>query len=188
MGFVSHLQGISSGAVYPADTVMNLCRQDGRPVEIVMDLVQLRREHGRDGWYRPERRNMWRFGIGRVLEPCLASMADAADRCIVTSYSDELLVAAREKATLPVAWVLPTWDDVALDRARRLSPDYLFCSLRKLPPDGPLPEGPWHWAVYEVIEPDLALTLAARGARFVETMRIGEMLGDPRLRPGDVDD
>jgi glycerophosphoryl diester phosphodiesterase len=131
--------------------------------------------------------SLQRFGIDRVLEPCLASMAAAAEACVVTSYSDDLLVAAREKADLPVAWVLPTWDDAALDRARRLSPDYLFCSLRKLPPAGTLPAGPWHWAVYEIVEPDLALALAARGVRFVETMRIGEMLADPRLRPGDVD-
>jgi hypothetical protein len=35
-----------------------------------------------------------------------------------------------------------------------------------------------------VIDPELALTLAAHGARFIETMAIGEMLSDRRLAPG----
>ena len=42
--------------------------------------------------------------------------------------------------------------------------------------------GPWRWAVYEVGDATLALGLAAQGAAFVETMAIGELLGDPRLR------
>ncbi len=62
MGFVSHLQGISSGVIYPPDSIMNLCPRDQRPVQMVLDLDRLQRERGRDGWYRPDRPNMWRFG------------------------------------------------------------------------------------------------------------------------------
>ena len=36
--------------------------------------------------------------------------------------------------------------------------------------------------VYEVVEPDLALALAARGVDLVETMACEEMCADPRLR------
>lgn len=62
MSYVSHLRGIGSGACYPADTVMNLCPVDGRPVEIVMDIERLRAERPRASWYLPQRRDMWRFG------------------------------------------------------------------------------------------------------------------------------
>jgi threonine synthase len=62
MSFVSHLRGIGSGACYPADTVMNLCPVDGRPVEIVMDIERLRAERPEASWYLPQRRDMWRFG------------------------------------------------------------------------------------------------------------------------------
>jgi threonine synthase len=41
---------------------MNLCERDGRPVQVVMDLDRLRFERGRDGWWSPGRRDMWRFG------------------------------------------------------------------------------------------------------------------------------
>ncbi|MGD9386772.1 MAG: threonine synthase [Gammaproteobacteria bacterium] len=62
MSFVSHLRGTGSDALYPPDTVMNLCPVDQRPVEIVLDLERLRAERPGLAWYRPERRDMWRFG------------------------------------------------------------------------------------------------------------------------------
>jgi threonine synthase len=41
---------------------MNLCEQDGRPLQVVLDLERLASERGRDGWWTPERLNLWRFG------------------------------------------------------------------------------------------------------------------------------
>lgn len=62
MSYASHLQGIGSGATYPADTVMNLCPVDNRPVEIVLDIDRLKAEKPDFAWYSPDRKNMWRFG------------------------------------------------------------------------------------------------------------------------------
>jgi len=62
MSFVSQLKCIRCGAQYPADKVMNLCPVDGSPVEIVMDLERLASERPMQGWYHPERNDMWRFG------------------------------------------------------------------------------------------------------------------------------
>lgn len=73
MSFVSHLEGISSAAEYPADTLMNLCPVDGRPVEIVLAIDRLLDAKGQLGWYRPERNDMWRFGALLALDvndPC----------------------------------------------------------------------------------------------------------------------
>jgi threonine synthase len=41
---------------------MNLCERDGRPIQVVLDLDRLRRDHGQDGWWDPSRPNLWRFG------------------------------------------------------------------------------------------------------------------------------
>jgi len=41
---------------------MNLCPHDQRPVEIVMDLERLAGEQPDLAWYRPQRKDMWRFG------------------------------------------------------------------------------------------------------------------------------
>jgi len=62
MSFVSQLKCIRCGALYPADKVMNLCPVDASPVEIVMDLERLASERPGQSWYRPERKDMWRFG------------------------------------------------------------------------------------------------------------------------------
>lgn len=62
MSYVSHLLCPSSGAIYPARKIMNLCEQDGRPVQIMLDLERLKSERGADGFWNPERRDMWRFG------------------------------------------------------------------------------------------------------------------------------
>jgi threonine synthase len=62
MSYISHLHCTGCGAQYPADTPMNLCPADHRPVEIIMDLEHLMREQPDLSWYHPERMDMWRFG------------------------------------------------------------------------------------------------------------------------------
>ncbi len=62
MSFVRCLRGIASGIEYPADQLMNLDPADGRPVEVVIDLERLAGERPDGAWYRPDRRDMWRFG------------------------------------------------------------------------------------------------------------------------------
>jgi threonine synthase len=79
MSFVSHLRGIGSGAIYPADAVMNLCPVDGRPVEIVLDIDRLRAERPEASWYLPARRDMWRFG---GLLPLDAAVPEEAARIV----------------------------------------------------------------------------------------------------------
>jgi len=83
MGFVSHLQGIGSGATYPPGSVMNLCPRDHRPVQMVLDLERLRSERGPDGWYRPDRPSMWRFGGLLPLD-----IDDPADRSWIVSLGE----------------------------------------------------------------------------------------------------
>jgi len=62
MSYVRCLRGIASGVEYPHDVPMNLDPVDGRPVEMVFDLERLAYEQPDFAWYRPQRRDMWRFG------------------------------------------------------------------------------------------------------------------------------
>jgi threonine synthase len=62
MRYVSRLACPTCGATYPADRPMNLCPRDNRPVQIMLDLDRLKAERGRDGWWDPTRRSLWRFG------------------------------------------------------------------------------------------------------------------------------
>ena len=89
MSYISHLICPTCRATYPADTVMNLCDQDGRPVQIAYDLDRLRNERGPEAGWNPNRRDLWRFGGLLPLD-----VADEADlRFIVAlgeGYTPEL--------------------------------------------------------------------------------------------------
>ena len=56
------LKCTACGAEYPADTLMNLCPVDQRPVEIIIDLERLQAEQPNAAWHDPGRNDMWRFG------------------------------------------------------------------------------------------------------------------------------
>jgi threonine synthase len=59
---VSYLKCTACGTEYPADTLMNLCPVDQRPVEVIIDLERLQAEQPDAAWYNPGRNDMWRFG------------------------------------------------------------------------------------------------------------------------------
>ncbi|MFO0957735.1 MAG: threonine synthase [Isosphaeraceae bacterium] len=69
MRYISELRCATCGMAYPADRRMNLCERDGRPVQIRLDLDRLRKEQGLDGWWNPERADLWRFGGLLPLDP-----------------------------------------------------------------------------------------------------------------------
>ena len=80
MRYVSHLACSVCGTTFPAETLMNLCPHDGRPIQVIIDLDRLEAECGPDGWWNPARRDLWRFGGLLPLD-----INDAADsRSIVT--------------------------------------------------------------------------------------------------------
>ncbi|AXK72922.1 threonine synthase [Lysobacter sp. TY2-98] len=68
MGYVRCVRGMASGVEYSADLPMNLDPVDGRPVEMVLDLERLAAEEPDASWYRPQRRDMWRFGALMALD------------------------------------------------------------------------------------------------------------------------
>ncbi len=62
MSFASYLYCQDCGWTGSLDEIVNLCPVDGRPLRVALDLDRLTALRGRDGWWRPERRSLWRFG------------------------------------------------------------------------------------------------------------------------------
>jgi glycerophosphoryl diester phosphodiesterase len=124
-----------------------------------------------------------RFGAETVHAAVMRVLEPVRDRCVLISYDDAFLFAARLAEGLRIGWVAAEWNDEYARRARALAPEFLFTNHARLPPEPqPLWSGPWQWAVYEVTDPAQALTLAARGIAFVESMAVGELLADARLQ------
>jgi len=121
------------------------------------------------------------FGLTAVLDAIVPLVEHRHEQLVVISFSDDCLEALHERCAVPRGWVLNRCDPASLARARSLAPQYLFADWHALPPDVPLWQGPWQWAIYEVDTAELALELGRRGARLVESFRAVELARDPRL-------
>ncbi len=128
------------------------------------------------------------FGIATVVDTVLAVLGEVLEQVIIISFEYEALVYTREICQLPIGWVLPAWSAENRSRAQELSPEYLFCNIKRLPKAGAaLWKGPWKWAVYTINDAGEAAALAKRGIDMIETNVISKLLADPRFsgEPGD---
>src|SRR3569623_946520 len=123
-------------------------------------------------------------GREKVVKNVLAILAPLKARYVIISYDALSLRTARAMGAKRIGWVMRAWNEDSRARATALVPDYLICNYTKLPKDEsqPLWFGPWQWMFYEVTQAKLALQLAERGASFIETMAIGEMLKNAQLK------
>jgi glycerophosphoryl diester phosphodiesterase len=121
------------------------------------------------------------FGVRRALERISVDLASAPSRFVLISAVSGFVSEARRHGNSEIGLVLTEWSEEARKKLDELQPDYVFCNLKRIPAEIMLWPGPWKWVVYEVVSPALAMELSVRGAEFVETMAIGEMLADPVL-------
>lgn len=107
----------------------------------------------------------------------LDQLAPLTGRCTLISFSLPLLEAAREQGWPAVGPVLSHWDQRSQPALVALQPRVAFIHWRRLPEQGPL-ETAWPLAIYEVDQRPFALHLLERGARWIETFAIGELLAE----------
>lgn len=146
-------------------------------------IALLQRWPGTQVFMEIKRASLRRFGRTAVLEPVLNALHPLLDRCVLISFDSEILVEVKRSGICRVGWVIDAVTDHEYETAMQLAPDFLFCAAELIPssPQWPRP-GPWQWGVYEINDPQLALDLARRGAGFIETGAIGEMLRHPLLQ------
>ena len=139
-----------------------------RPARLDDAARLLSRHPGTTAFVEIKPESLEHFGRQAVWDAC-APIIQRIPRPVVTSFDRGLLERVRDVCR--IAWVLPEYTETALAEARKLSPQYLFCNLRRLPPEpAELPSGSWEWAIYEIRSPAQALELARRGVGLVETM------------------
>lgn len=125
-----------------------------------------------------------RFGADYVVKKILAILAPNPGQYCLISFNISAVRCARRLGAATIGWVIGRWSKAARAAAVALAPEYLFCNYTKVPraPDGLWP-GPWKWALYEIADPELAVTFGRRGADLIVTYAIGEMLQHPLLKP-----
>lgn len=122
-----------------------------------------------------KRASLTRFGHDQVVSRVLNTLKPARAQCVVISFDLAAVHRARQLGGMAIGWVLQDYDAHSRLKYEALQPEFLFCDHEKLPPSGALWRGPWRWALYEVETLALAMSLAARGADYIETMAVDEM-------------
>jgi glycerophosphoryl diester phosphodiesterase len=122
-----------------------------------------------------KRASLAQFGHDHVVSQVLEVIRPWRSQCVVISFDLGAIHRARRLGDAPIGWVLEAPDDHSRLKYEALQPQFLFCDHLKLPPAGRLWQGPWRWVIYEVATLPLALSLAERGADYVETMAVREM-------------
>ena len=109
------------------------------------------------------------FCVKKLAEVC----APAISRCVFISFDGPSCGLAKPAGFEKMGWVLPRYDHITLKVAQGLNPDYLFCDAEYLP-NGleKLHAGSWEYAIYEVIDTDVASKLSHMGAGFIESKQL----------------
>ena len=112
------------------------------------------------------------------IDRMVSALEGVLDRCTVISFDAEACNLARKSAGLPIGWIFDGRPDAQLAALEEMQPEFALCDQLELPAEGPLPAGPWTWAVYEVTDVALARALHARGAAMIESMAPRRLLAD----------
>lgn len=103
-------------------------------------------------------------------------LAPVIDRCILISFDLDALRTAKGMGFKRLGPVLRDWS-LRHKIAIELQAELIICNYKRIPAKDSLLMENCAVAVYEVDSIPLAQSLLERGARFIETFAIGEMLG-----------
>lgn len=123
-----------------------------------------------------KRASLERFGADAVVDRVLEVLHPVLSHCVIISFDRNAVQMARDRAGSRIGWVLERCSTKYREAAEVLNPDYLFCNYKKLLGKGSLWSGPWQWVLYDVKSYELAHALGKRGAQFIETGAVGELL------------
>ncbi|NNF66220.1 MAG: glycerophosphodiester phosphodiesterase [Gammaproteobacteria bacterium] len=117
-----------------------------------------------------KRQSLRAFGRRRVLDAVLPLLRASQHDVVLVSFDAKVLSFARERSSLPIGFVLSSYDQQAITDIVQLAPEFVFCNQRRLPSaDIALWCGNWDWVIYEIAKASQARSFYRRGARFVES-------------------
>jgi len=133
-----------------------------------------------------KRTSLRTFGHEAFVHRVCEVLKPVARQCVLISFDLACVHHVRQVSSMRIGWCLPEYTNLSALKCEALAPDFVFCDHQLLTENtSRLWRGPWRWAIYEVTSRQLALDLAARGARLIETMAVRAMLREFRgLRAG----
>ena len=128
-----------------------------------------------------KRASLREFGHETVVGRICEVLKPVARQCVLVSADFAAVHHVRQVSPYRVGWRVSEYSNTAALKCEALAPDYLFCDHQLLTENSSkLWRGPWRWVVYDVRTAKVALEVAARGARMVETSTIRDMIREAR--------
>ncbi len=128
-----------------------------------------------------KRASLRTFGQEVFVRKVCETLKPIARQCVIISFDLAAIHHVRQVSSYRVGWVLSEYSNLSALKCEALAPDYVFCDYQLLSEGtSKLWKGPWRWAIYEVTSRKLAMDLAARGAKLIETMAVRAMLREFR--------
>jgi glycerophosphoryl diester phosphodiesterase len=132
-----------------------------------------------------KRASLRAFGHETVVRKVCEVLKPVARQCVLVSADFAAVHHVRQVSPYRIGWRLSEYTNTAALKCEALAPDYLFCDYQLLTENSSkLWRGPWRWVVYDVGTAKLALELASRGARLIETSAIRDLLRESRKESG----
>ena len=122
-----------------------------------------------------------KFGMESVMQALFKELEIVHKQCIIISYHLDALIYTRKHSDFLIGWVLSQYDDKSMAQANEVKPDYLIINHRKLPLNEEPWPGNWHWMVYDITDPELAMHYSSYNIPLIETRDICGMLEHPLL-------
>jgi glycerophosphoryl diester phosphodiesterase len=124
--------------------------------------------------------SLQRWGISKVIDEALASVAVAKQQCVIISDNLDALLYVKARSDYRIGWVIHRYDDACHRLARQHQPEFLLCNYKRIK-NTPWP-GNWQWMLYDISDPELAMVWANKGVDLIETRDIGTLLQHPQLK------
>jgi len=148
------------------------------PLPSLVNIVELLRQWPQcQVFVEIKRASINHFGIKSVYASVSKVLAPILKQAIIISFDLEFVQYARQQGNTKIAWVFDQWHDTIREQLFRLQPEYVFTDWECVPAEiGTLWPGTWQWIVYEIDEPQLAMSWLSKGADLIETNDIGGMI------------
>lgn len=132
-------------------------------------------------FYELKPQSVERFAADAVLSAVLPHCEPLGPRAVLLSFSQEVLLAARDRSTLARGVAAEHHADLTSPAVAAIDPAHVFCDVNHLPPEGPLNIPGRTLTVWEVTDPDQARALLARGVDLIESFACDTLI--PALSP-----
>lgn len=114
-------------------------------------------------------------GMETVYRQVTQLLTPVATQAILMSFSVPFMEYAKRQGWQRLGLVIERWHQVNSTKTRFIQPEFIFCDHNQLPKNGPLNLPGTELVIYEVDDPRLAIRLAQRGVRYLETFALIEL-------------